>query len=75
MQIHRQKSIQISEIPSATMELIMQFTGLIMYLLYETTVISLHVGIQAEFNLHPILNFSHWKCISKVLNITCLIKE
>lgn len=39
------------------MELIMQFTALIMYLLYETVVISLHMDIQAEFNLHPILIF------------------
>lgn len=35
----------------------MQFTALIMYLLYETIVISLHMVIQVEFNLHPVLIF------------------
>jgi len=58
------------------MELIMQFTALIMYLLYETIVISVHMDIQVEFNLHPILFFfSCWENISKVLNIIFLAKE
>jgi len=54
----------------------MQFTALIMYLLYETIVISVHMDIQVEFNLHPILFFfSCWENISKVLNIIFLAKE
>lgn len=35
----------------------MQFTALIMYLLYETMVISLQVDIHVKFNLHHILFF------------------
>lgn len=54
----------------------MQFTALIMYLLYEAIVIPLHMDIQVEFNLHPILFFfSCWENIREVLNIICLVKE